>query len=386
MSRIDAVRWQLVSRWLDQLLDIDAADRPRRLARIRLDDRHLAAELEGLLSHAGDPHRATFLERSLLPTNSRIKGEVVGDYTLEAVLGHGATSSVWLARQRHGRCDGRVAIKFLNLAAMCPGGMRLFRREARVLARLHHPGIARLIGAAAAADGQPHLVLESVEGMPLDAWCEAHALDTDARVRIFLDVLAAVAHAHQHKVLHCDLKPANVLVTPAGQVKLLDFGIARLEGDDATDAVSQAACAAYTLDFAAPEQVRLQDLTTATDVYALGVILYGLLTRAHPTSRPGATPSQRLQAIVSAVPPPLSVAAGVAFPRDLEDVVAKALRKSPAGRYANASELAAALRASRLGNATTGGRGDAVKSCRRAGTRPGRCRPARSPNTMPAAS
>jgi serine/threonine protein kinase len=382
MSRIDAVRWRLVSRWLDQLLDVNDADRRQRLDQIRLHDRSLAAELEGLLSHDDKGRRESFLDTSVLPTNARRAGEVVGDYTLESVLGHGATSSVWLARCR----DGRVAIKFLNLASMCRGGMRLFRREARMLATLHHPGIARLLGADVAVDGQPYLVLEAVEGLPLDAWCEAHVPDTQARVRVFLEVLAAVAHAHDRKVLHRDLKPSNILVTPAGRVKLLDFGIARLQGEAETDPMTRAACAAYTLDFAAPEQVRLQTLTTATDVYALGVILYGLLTGVHPTSDPDASAAQRLEAIVSAVPPRLSLAAAAAFPEGLEEVLAKALSKSPTERHANASELADALRLGRSSAAAARDRRGALRPCRDRRTGPARCRPARSPSTLPPGS
>lgn len=340
MSRLDVSRWQLLSRWLDQLLDIDETARRVQLDRIGLEDASLADELERLLS----PRRATrpggFLDRSVLPINSRVADEVVGDYTLESVLGHGASSSVWRARHSDGRSGDRVAIKFLNLASMCSGGMRLFEREARLLASLQHPGIARLFEARLAADGQPCLVLELVEGLPLDAWCKAHAPNTEARLRVFLEVLAAVAHAHEREVLHRDLKSSNILVTAAGRVKLLDFGIARLQGDDA-----QGPCAAYTLDVAAPEQVRLEPLTTATDVYALGVILYELLTGAHPTHRPEATTAQRLEAIVSVMPPPLAVAAGSVFPNDLEHVLARALRKSPDSRQANASEMADALRA-----------------------------------------
>jgi len=348
MPRIDRSRWKTVSALLDQLLDVDEPQRRIRLDEIRLDDRCLAVELEGLLAQDTAANRHAFLDGSVLPMDMRREGETVGSYTLQTLMGRGGMGSVWLARRSDGRFEGRAAIKFLNLSSMCPRGMQLFHREGSLLARLAHPNIARLFDAGVADNGQPYLVLEHVEGAPLDEWCSARATGANGCVRVLIDVLAAVSHAHDQQILHRDLKPSNILVTPSGQVKLLDFGIAKLMGDEHDTALAAdaapVASPAFTLDFAAPEQVQMRPLTCATDVYALGVILYLLLTGVHPTARRCAPSSERLRAIVEVEPVRLSVAGGVAFSRDLESIVAKALSKLPSKRYATARAMADDLR------------------------------------------
>ena len=270
---------------------------------------------------------------------------VVGNYTLEQPLGHGGMGSVWLARRSDGRFEGRAAIKFLGLALVDTDGIERFRQEGEVLARLDHPNIARMLDAGVTDDGQPYLVLEYVEGEALDRWCKSRALDVRARVRLFLEVLAAVAHAHSKLVLHRDLKPANILVTPDGQVKLLDFGTAEIFGIGAAPAEY---AQAFTLDYAAPEQVQREEVSTATDVYSLGVILYELLTGRHPTA--AQTPLNKVRAIVEVEPPRAS-----SLPRDLDNILAMALRKTPAARYQTAAAFADDLR--RYLN------GDPVRAC-----------------------
>jgi eukaryotic-like serine/threonine-protein kinase len=204
---------------------------------------------------------------------------------------------------------------------------------------------------------QPYLVLEHVAGEAIDRWCEANSLSVDARVRLFLDVLDAVAHAHHNLILHRDLKPANILVTPAGQVKLLDFGIAKLLDNDESDGMQVSAPAtarAYTPEYAAPEQIQGHDVSTATDVYALGVVLYELLSGRHPTTREGHTAVERLQAVLTTEParmsdavlqqqpgqPPGQQKRARALRGDLDNIVAKALKKQPDERYATATALA----------------------------------------------
>jgi tetratricopeptide (TPR) repeat protein len=259
---------------------------------------------------------------------------VVGNYTLERPLGHGGMSSVWLARRSDGRFDGYAAIKFLELALVDTLGVERFRQEGEVLARLDHPNIARMLDAGVTEGGQPYLVLEYVEGEALDRWCESRALDSRARVRLFLEVLAAVAHAHSKLVLHRDLKPANILVTADGQAKLLDFGTAEILGISATPT---AQAQAFTLDYAAPEQVQREEVSTATDVYALGAILYELLTGRHPTA--AQTPLSKVRAIVEVEPPRASLLRG-----ELDNILAMALRKTPAARYQTAEAFADDLR------------------------------------------
>ena len=371
MSPVDKARWQQLSPLLDELLDCDDAARAQRLSALRQTDAVLANDIEALLKELPHMEREAFLERPSLLREAEAEvsmtgmaGQTVGAYTVERELGQGGMGSVWLARRTDGRFEGFVAIKFLNAGLTARGGPERFAREGSILARLAHPNIARLLDAGVAGGGsQPYLVLEYIDGLPIDRYCEAHALDLAARVRLFLDVLAAVAHAHNRLILHRDLKPSNILVTAAGEVKLLDFGIAKLL-DDATlpaaaTELTQAAGRAFTLQYAAPEQLQGGDVTTATDVYALGVLLYLLLGGTHPTAGHTTAPLDQMRAVIETEPKRLSdavlrhgtlgsAAAKLKLSRtlrgDLDNIVVRALKKSPAERYANAALLADDLR------------------------------------------
>ncbi|HEX6704205.1 MAG TPA: serine/threonine-protein kinase [Albitalea sp.] len=358
MHPVHPARWHEVSAQLDELLELDEPERAERLAQMRDADPALADELAALLAQQTGMDREGFLEGTALGRlDEALAGQRMGAYTLERPLGAGGMGSVWLARRSDGRYEGAVAVKLLNLALLGHGGAERFAREGQVLARLTHPHIARLLDAGVTATGQPYLVIEHVEGLAIDRWCEARAIDIPGRVRLVLDVLAAVTHAHSKLVLHRDLKPANILVSEDGQVKLLDFGIAKLMDDQAQaaapTALTEQAGRAFTPDFAAPEQVQGGDVTTATDVYALGVLLYLLLGGVHPTARPTDTPVERLRSVVDTEPQRLSDAASrgdaaatraSALRGDLDNICAKALKKAPAERYATADALADDLR------------------------------------------
>jgi eukaryotic-like serine/threonine-protein kinase len=368
VAQIKKTRWAKIGPLLDELLDADSAALSSRLEEIRREDPALADELEGILARRQRADRDGFLQHSASHELSNpeegatLEGQIIGGYTLDRPIGQGGMGSVWLAHRSDGRYEGEVAVKFLNLAMLARGGAERFQREGSFLARLAHPHIARLIDAGVATGGQPYLVLEYIEGEPIDRWCDAKVLDVEARVRLFLDVLKAVAHAHNNLVLHRDLKPSNILVTNDGRVKLLDFGIAKLLTDDATPGqateLTQLAGRAFTPEYAAPEQVQGLDVTTATDVYSLGVLLYLLLGGQHPTSAKTTTPIERLQAIIATEPSrlsnletrgvvtPASEVAEIAIRRaatptklaralrgDLENIVAKALKKNPMDRY-----------------------------------------------------
>jgi len=228
MAGIEKERWARISPLLDELLDADATSRTARLAQLRQNDGGLADQVAALLNQHAALETAEFLEGSVLAsTIHELAGQVVGSYTLERTLGAGGMGTVWLARRSDGRYEGRAAVKFLNLALLDRGGTQRFRREGNALARLKHPHIAHLVDAGVTG-GQPYLVLEYVEGEPIDRWCDSHELDVGARIRLFLQVLSAVSHAHGKLILHRDLKPSNILVTAGGDVKLLDFGIAKL--------------------------------------------------------------------------------------------------------------------------------------------------------------
>ncbi len=369
MDALDKQRWIALSPLLDELLDLEAPERARRLAEIRADDQAMAEHLEALLARDAALDEDKFLEQPAAvalqgPTPAAspmfdLQGESLGPYELERELGQGGMGAVWLAHRADGRFEGSVAVKFLKSGLFGKGDSGRFEREGQILARLSHPHIARLLDAGVHNGHQPYLVLEYVDGLPIDRYCQINALDVEARIALFLDVLAAVAHAHSRLILHRDLKPSNILVTHDGQVKLLDFGIAKLL-DDATHAgvateLTQRAGSAFTPQYAAPEQVQQADVTTATDVYALGVLLFQLLGGRHPTADDTQTHLDRLRAVVELVPKRLSdvakdqldpvIARQAKLLRgDLDTIVAKALKKKPSERYANAESMAVDLR------------------------------------------
>ena len=354
MARPDPVRWKVLSPLLDELLDTDPGERQARLESLRREDPLLAGELEAFLAHSAAADREQFLAGVAAPVEASLEGKTVGNYTLIAPIGSGGMGSVWLAQRNDGRFERQVAIKFLNLGLPGDVGAERFRLEGNILARLTHPNIARLLDAGVSATGQPYLVLDYIEGVPIDRWCEDRRLGVEARVRLFLDVLAAVAHAHSNLILHRDLKP---LEHPrhrrrrgeAARLRHRQAARRGRAGRAGRRRSSRTLGRAFTPDYAAPEQIQGRAVTTATDVYALGVLLYVLLSGRHPTARPEATPLERLQAVIDREPTRLPLAAASpalarALAGDLENIVAKALRKAPEQRYASPVEMAEDLR------------------------------------------
>jgi eukaryotic-like serine/threonine-protein kinase len=347
-------RWRLVSPHLDKALDLSEEERRWYLAALAREAPTLAADLALLLGEERALRDERYLEHDAqdLLTSTGLVGQTFGAYSLVRILGTGGMGSVWLARRNDGRFDGMVAVKLLSPALLGAAGASRFRREGTILARLQHPHIAQLLDAGVSEAGQPYLVLEYVEGEPIDRWCDEQRLDVPFRVRLFLDVLAAVAHAHSCLVIHRDLKPSNVMVSRGAQVKLLDFGIAKLlegEGDGAATQLTRDAGRVFTPAFAAPEQITGESMTTATDVYALGALLYLLLAGRHPIGKPGASPADLLRGALETEPRRLSEMA--LDPRlrrelrgDLEVIVSKALKKRPEERYASATAMAEDLR------------------------------------------
>ncbi len=280
-------------------------------------------------------------------------GQRVGPWRLVDRLGEGGMGTVWRAERADGTYDRAVALKLLRTDGGSSGGgsdalaVRL-AAERQILARLEHPRIARLYDGGVTDDGRPYLVLERVDGQPITAHADARGLGVPERLRLFLQVCDAVAYAHQNLVVHRDLKPSNVFVTDAGEVKLLDFGIAKLLEDPGVlggdDALTRSQIA-LTPSYAAPEQLRRAPVTTATDVYALGVMLYELLSGARPYALTGLTPADAERLVCETDPPPPSSVAPPARARavrgDLDTIVARALAKEPLRRYASADALAA---------------------------------------------
>lgn len=340
MSPLGSDRWEALSPYLDRALEMDGTERSALLASLRLEDPGIAADLQALLEEHSVLSQECFLDQDAgLPLEASLEGQTVGAYTLVSPIGQGGMGSVWLARRSDGRFEGEAAVKFLNAALVGRAGGERFRTEGTLLARLTHPHIARLTDAGVSPIGQPYLVLEYVEGEHIDRYCDGRGLGVEARIRLFLDVLGAVAHAHANLIVHRDIKPSNVMVTPEGQVKLLDFGIAKLlEGGEqfgaATDLTREGGWA-LTPEYAAPEQATGGPITTATDVYSLGVLLFLLLGG----QRRAGSPAESMRALVNAEFPSLPTVRG-----DLATVVAKALKKEPAERYASATAFAEDLR------------------------------------------
>jgi serine/threonine-protein kinase len=353
MTKLSPDAWRAISPYLDRALEMADADRGPWLESLRHEQPVIASQLDALL----DEHRALradgFLEQSPeLPRPSALAGQSVGAYTLVSPIGEGGMGAVWLAERSDGRFERKVALKFLNIALAGRGGEERFRREGTILGRLVHPHIAQLLDAGVSSAGQPYLVLEHVDGEHIDQYCNERALDVDARIHLVLQVLAAVAHAHSSLIVHRDLKPSNVLVTSDGQAKLLDFGIGKFLEDEgqpgAASKLTRDVGSAMTLLYAAPEQVTGGAVTTATDVYALGVMLYLLLTGQHPAGSGPHSPAELITRIAETEPSrPSSVVPDKLRRRlvgDLDTILIKALKKDPRERYASVFEFAADLR------------------------------------------
>src|SRR5262245_62458869 len=328
MRVIDRQRWLALEPLLDQALDLAPDERDRWLNEQSITSPDVAEDLAALLRRQDTVERTGFLER---PAGVTLAGLELGGWTLERPLGQGGAGSVWLARRSDGSFDGLAAVKLLNLELLSQSGRERFRHEGSVLARLTHPAIARLLDAGVSPSGQPYFVLEHVDGLRIDEYVRSRALRKEDCVRLFLQVLDAVAHAHESLIVHRDLKPSNILVTADGRVKLLDFGIAKLldarhdEGAERTPAritppPDSIGAGALTPYFAAPEQASGTPITTATDVYSAGVLLYLLLSGRHPTADGCRTNAHVLLALQQKQPAPLGLG-------DLDLVLAKALDK-----------------------------------------------------------
>ncbi len=267
--------------------------------------------------------------------------ERVGPYRLLARIGEGGMGVVYLA-ERDDELRRRVAVKLMRSALENPEALARFHAERRTLARLSHPHIVTLLDGGATAEGAPYLVMEYVEGLRLTEYCERFAPAVRRRIELFLQICSAIEYAHRNLVVHCDLKPGNVLVTAEGMAKLLDFGIAKLLAPGGGQ-LTQAGARPFTPDYASPEQVRGEPVTTATDIYGLGLILYELLAGS-PAYRFEAQSAAAIVAAVCVQEPEPPSARNPRLDGDLDAIVLKALRKEPHERYASAAHLAEDLR------------------------------------------
>ena len=349
--KFDHETWARLYPWLQKAQDVPAAKLPEWLAAIVAEQPDVGIPLREILTEGALSDDDVFLSRPLTMPSGRADrtGQKVGAYTIDMLLAEGGMGEVWRAHRSDGHFEGSYAVKLLHFGTLGTKALDRFKREGRLLARLTHPNVARLVDAGALPDGQLFLVLEYIEGEHVDRYCETRSLSVEARVRLFLQVLAAVAHAHTSLIIHRDIKPSNVLVTSEGIVKLLDFGIAKLVDPDLTtdEQLTRVDEVALTPNYAAPEQILGEPLSTATDVYQLGVLLHVLLAGRLPPGKLEVTKAKRINAALVETPVWMSDAVSGTLRKelrgDLDAIVEKCLRLRPPDRYATATALSADL-------------------------------------------
>jgi serine/threonine-protein kinase len=345
-------RNQRVEQLFAEAMQLPADERAGFLARACPDDLELRREVESLVNAhdlvgdflgTADRIRATTLLNDGEPTDS---GERIGAYRVIRELGRGGMGVVYLAKRADGQFEQKVALKLIKRGMDSDEIQRRFLMERQILARLQHPNIARLLDGGVTDQGQLYFAMEFVEGTPLIRFCDENELGIEARLQLFLSVCRGVRSAHRQLVVHRDLKPSNILVTHSGEPKLLDFGIAKLLDTDRDDGqtLTRAGLRLATPEYGAPEQLRGEPVTTSTDTYALGVILYELLTGQRPYRFERNKPEAMEQVISRTVPTRPSVVVG--RPRDvrrlrgdLDTIALKALRAEPERRYASVESL-----------------------------------------------
>ena len=358
-ERAPSDRWQELKELFEEAIESPAGQREKVLARAARLDGSLAGELKTLLE--AHDREGGFLEDIVasegkdlvaMARDGAFVGRRVGAYELVRQIGTGGMGTVFLGRRTDSEYESRVAVKLIRPGVLSEEALRRFRAERQALANLNHAGIAKLLDGGTTEDGLPFLVMEYVEGEPIDAWCDSRGLSVDGRLALFRSVCEAVEHAHQHMVIHRDLKPANILVTSSGEVKLLDFGIAKLlPGAEWAEpaGLTQTAQRVMTPDYASPEQILGQRVAASSDVYSLGVLLYRLLT-GKPPYRFGSDRASEIERVVCEQEParPSAVVSEAALRRrlrgDLDVIVLQSLRKEPERRYGSVEQLSNDIR------------------------------------------
>jgi eukaryotic-like serine/threonine-protein kinase len=341
-------RWQQIEAIFEQTLDLPAEKRSTFLQQTCDGDEELRREVESLLdSHA---RAGNFIDNRTHFYQEFDEADVplpqlIGPYRIVRELGRGGMGAVYLAERADEQYQKQVAIKLIKRGMDTDSVLRHFRNERQILVGFDHPNIARLFDGGTTEDGLPYFVMEYIEGLPIDEYCNKHTLALPEYLRLFREVCAAVTYAHRHLVIHRDIKRTNILVTADGVPKLLDFGIAKIlqAGDGALPFETMTGMRLMTPETASPEQVRGEPVTTASDVYSLGVVLYELLTGRFPYRFSSQTPREIERAITEQAPEKPSTAvfknqqSKIINPKfirgDLDNIVLMALRKEPARRY-----------------------------------------------------
>lgn len=364
-----AQRWSRIAVLFDALVELAPAERQQRLADLERDDASIAADLRALLAADADANAlldagAVAVVPGLLADGAPADRRA-GPYHLLRPIGEGGMGVVWLAERTDGAYEQQVAVKVLKRGMDSVAIMRRFLQERRILARLHHPHIVRLVDGGMSADGRPFYVMEHVDGRAITRYAAEHRIDVAARVALLAKVADAVAYAHTQLIVHRDLKPSNVLVDAAGEPRVLDFGIAKLIEPSGEETVTGTGLRVLSPAYAAPEQILGEPVGTTTDVYALGLMLCELLVGQLPQRRRAGTAAQLAQDVAQETSQrPSALAAQMAPPRlaelyedgfsarhlvrllsgDLDVIVATALQREPARRYPTAAAFAGDLR------------------------------------------
>jgi serine/threonine protein kinase len=374
------VRFRQIRNLYEAVVEMAPEEQREFLSRASQGDEDLLHEVERLLiarEHTGHLIGQPIFERIDLnaeaPAAPRMEGRRLGSYQILREIGRGGMGTVYLASRADGLVHKQVAIKIMRGGAQESDILRRFQQERDILASLDHPSIARLIDAGSTEEGLPYFVMDYVDGEPIDAWCNRNKLDVTERLGLFRAVCEGVQYAHQRRVVHRDLKPGNILVTSGGAVKLLDFGIAKLlrEASSTGPATTATMQVMMTVEYASPEQIRGEAIDTTSDVYALGIVLYELLTARHPyrlknrllaevarviceeePARPSTVnteptqegESEESRSAITNVPEGSPGQLRHRLEGDLDNIVLKALQKEPERRYHSAAQFSEDLR------------------------------------------
>jgi eukaryotic-like serine/threonine-protein kinase len=364
-------RWQKIEFLFEEALKLNSSERENFLLRESGDDKELFEEVLSLLKADSNVH--SILSEGLSGSGKfaetvNYEEKVVGAYKIIKKIATGGMGSVFLAERADGQFEQKVALKLIKHGLNSSEIIKRFQYERQILARLHHPNIARLLDGGLTDDGFPYFTMEYVEGEPIDKYCDTHKLSIDERLKLFMKVSSAIHYAHQNLVIHRDLKPGNILITKDGNVKLLDFGIAKVFTEDESaeqTLITRTGFFVMTPEYASPEQIRGEVITTATDLYSLGLILYQLLTGSFPYEIKSIIPLELEKIICNTNPdkPSTLITKTIKSPQekkyntifekrkidavklrkklsgDLDNICLMALRKEPERRYSSAEQF-----------------------------------------------
>jgi len=354
---MQADNWKKMKNLLDEVLQLKSSERKLFIQRSGC-SREICAEVESLLAFEDQAENLInlsalefskdFFEQDT-SSNSFI-GQQIGVYRVIRELGIGGMGAVYLAERNDGKIEQNAAIKMLKREFNVEKLRHSFKREIAILAKLNHPNIAHLFDAGTTDDGIPYLIMEYVEGNTIDKFCEINNLSLKVRLKLFNKVCEAVSFAHQNLIIHRDLKPSNILVTSMGEVKLLDFGISKILNEEHSEKTNTVTLlGAMTPEYASPEQIRNEKITTASDIYSLGVVLYKILTGTLPYNFEGKTNGNLLKIVTETEPSmpssqntnPDSAIRNPQLKGDIDNIILKSLRKEPERRYKTVEQFSA---------------------------------------------